>query len=63
MYSYSRCLFMPPNKLFSGLAFWLLTLLLPEPDLAFYAAYPLGVARSAAIRVRRSFIKHLLKSE
>ncbi|MCD4674314.1 MAG: hypothetical protein K8R77_16755 [Anaerolineaceae bacterium] len=46
----------PPNGLF-GLAFWLQLLLLPEPNSAFRAAYPLSEAKSAAIWVERTFQK------
>jgi hypothetical protein len=39
------------NGLFSGLAFLLLMLILPDPDLDFRAADHLGAAKSAAIGV------------
>ncbi|MFH1634317.1 MAG: hypothetical protein ABIG63_09965, partial [Chloroflexota bacterium] len=44
---------LPFNGLFSGLAFLLLKLILPDSNLDFRAAYHLGIAKSAAIWVRQ----------
>jgi hypothetical protein len=51
----------PHNKLFSGLAFWLLKLLEPESNLAKPAAHHLGTAKSAAIGVMWRIFALLVK--
>ena len=45
------------NDLFSGLVFWLQMVFLPDPNLAYRAAYYLGVAKFAAIGVMLHFAK------